>query len=303
MVLLNLELQAFWKHSSVLNCWWWSECLADLSLELVLLRSVNSADSRSRIHVGSGYSSLSVVQQNLQLSLKNLQDSLSSMDLQNQSSELAGLPVGSLCYRWWGWDRCCCCRIYWTLHSFGRHCFVARTKIGSGTTFVSGDSETEQPESTQASQLSTFGGGAKLLDSIQQKKPFFTNLELPNQLSELARLMPGSASVSGVAEPVITLSFVESGNLAHSVVVLNPEQLMLSTLFERHGGATESFSKVTTMLKETQQFLVKQRTSRLLLATISPVMLDALVVRQLRSRLMIISDLVSLFPQQWNGKN
>ena len=250
------------------------------------------------------HSSLSVVQQNLQLSLKNLQDSLSSMDLQNQSSELAGLLV----------------LVHSLLSVVGLRSLLLHQNLLDSSQFrakhkhhspaprlvlVQHSSleipKTEQPESTQAKvnfQRSVVE--QKLLDSIQQKKPFFTNLaELPNQLSELAGSMLLDPQVSVVSQNQSSLSVsLDLVILLHSVVVLNPEQLMLRTpLCLRHAAAQQNPSvRVTTMLKETQQFLVKQQTLRLLLATMSSVMLDALVVRQLRSRLMIISDLVHSSP-------
>ena len=165
--------------------------------------------------------------------------------------------------------------------------------------------KTEQPESTQAKvnfQRSVVE--QKLLDSIQQKKPFFTNLaELPNQLSELAGSMLLDPQVSVVKQNQSSLSVsLDLVISLHLVVVLNPEQLMLRTpLCLKHAVVQQNPSaRVITMLMEIRQFLVKQQTSRLSSAIMSSVMLDALVVRQLRSRPMIMLDLVHSFALQRN---
>ena len=124
----------------------------------------------------------------------------------------------------------------------------ARTKIGSGTTFVSGDSENRATRIyTGEGQLSTFGGGAEVVGFNPAEETVL--YEFGGTAEPVIRTRgfnaSGSASVSGVAEPVITLSFVGSGNLttfgggaeSRTIDVEN------TTLFETRGGATESFSK------------------------------------------------------------
>ena len=126
----------------------------------------------------------------------------------------------------------------------------ARTKIGSGTTFISGDSENRATRIYAGEgQLSTFGGGAEVVGFNPAEETVL--YEFGGTAEPVIRTRgfnaSGSASVSGEAVPVITLSFVGSGNLttfgggaeSRTIDVEN------TTLFETRGGATESFSKGT----------------------------------------------------------
>ena len=124
----------------------------------------------------------------------------------------------------------------------------ARTKIGSGTTFVSGDSENRATRIYAGEgQLSTFGGGAEIVGFNPAEETVL--YEFGGTAEPVIRTRgfnaSGSASVSGEAVPVITLNFSGSGNLttfgggaeSRTIDVEN------TTLFETRGGATESFSK------------------------------------------------------------
>ena len=126
----------------------------------------------------------------------------------------------------------------------------ARTKIGAGTTFVSGDSENKATRVyTGEGQLSTFGGGAEVVgfNPAEETLLYEFNGTAEPVIRTRGFSASGSASVSGEAVPVITLSFVGSGNLttfgggaeSRTIDVEN------TTLFETRGGATESFSKGT----------------------------------------------------------
>ena len=159
------------------------------------------------------HSSLSVVQQNLQLSLKNLQDSLSSMDLQNQSSELVDLLVLVHSFSIGGGVEIAAVAEestgLFTVSGEAQAPF-ARTKIGSGTTFVSGDSENRATRIYAGEgQLSTFGGGAEVVGFNPAEETVL--YEFGGTAEPVIRTRgfnaSGSASVSGVAEPVITLKF------------------------------------------------------------------------------------------------
>ena len=124
----------------------------------------------------------------------------------------------------------------------------ARTKIGSGTTFVSGDSENRATRIYAGEgQLSTFGGGAEVVGFNPAEETVL--YEFGGTAEPVIRTRgfnaSGSASVSGEAVPVITLNFIGSGNLttfgggaeSRTIDVEN------TTLFETRGGATESFTK------------------------------------------------------------
>lgn len=126
----------------------------------------------------------------------------------------------------------------------------ARTKIGAGATFVSGDSKNKATRVyTGEGQLSTFGGGAEVVGFNPAEETLL--YEFSGTAEPVIRTRgfsaSGSASVSGEAVPVITLSFVGSGNLttfgggaeSRTIDVEN------TTLFETRGGATESFSRGT----------------------------------------------------------
>ena len=123
-----------------------------------------------------------------------------------------------------------------------------RTKIGSGTTFVSGDSKNRSTRIYAGEgQLSTFGGGAEVVGFNPAEETVL--YEFGGTAEPVIRTRgfnaSGSASVSGEAVPVITLNFIGSGNLttfgggaeSRTVDVEN------TTLFETRGGATESFTK------------------------------------------------------------
>ena len=166
----------------------------------------------------------------------------------------------------------------------------ARTKIGSGTTFVSGDSKNRSTRIYAGEgQLSTFGGGAEVVGFNPAEETVL--YEFGGTAEPVIRTRgfnaSGSASVSGEAVPVITLNFIGSGNL---------------TTF---GGGAESRTidaENTTLSKHAvvQQNIVDGDTTisgeatdiKITSAIMSSVMLDALVVRQLRSRPMIMLDLV-----------
>ena len=124
----------------------------------------------------------------------------------------------------------------------------ARTKIGSGTTFVSGDSKNRATRIYAGEgQLSTFGGGAEVVGFNPAEETVL--YEFGGTAEPVIRTRgfnaSGSASVSGEAVPVITLNFIGSGNLttfgggaeSRTIDVEN------TTLFETRGGATESFTK------------------------------------------------------------
>jgi hypothetical protein len=123
----------------------------------------------------------------------------------------------------------------------------ARTKIGAGATFVSGDSENKATRVyTGEGQLSTFGGGAEVVGfNPAEETLLYTTQGNATVITTNAFAGSGTENVSGEAVPVITLSFVGSGNLttfgggaeSRTIDVEN------TTLFETRGGATESFGR------------------------------------------------------------
>ncbi len=125
----------------------------------------------------------------------------------------------------------------------------ARTKIGAGATFVSGDSENKATRVyTGEGQLSTFGGGAEVVGfNPAEETLLYTTQGNATVVATNAFAGSGTENVSGEAVPVITLSFFGSGNLttfgggaeSRTIDVEN------TTLFETRGGATESFGRGT----------------------------------------------------------
>ena len=215
--------------------------------------SGDSADSRSRIHVGSGSlfaiggasESATVIEESTGLFEFNgsAEPVIRTRGFAGSGSLFAiggGVEIAAVAPESTG---------LFTVSGEAQAPF-ARTKIGAGTTFVSGDSENKATRVYEGEgQLSTFGGGAEVVGFNPAEETVL--YEFGGTAEPVIRTRgfnaSGSASVSGAAKPVITLSFVGSGNLttfgggaeSRTIDVEN------TTLFETRGGATESFSKGT----------------------------------------------------------
>ena len=123
-----------------------------------------------------------------------------------------------------------------------------RTKVGSGTTFVSGNSENRATRIyTGEGQLSTFGGGAEVVGFNPAEETVL--YEFGGTAEPVIRTRgfnaSGSASVNGDANFVVALSFVGEGTLSAFGGAAESRTIDVenTTLFEFRNGATESFTK------------------------------------------------------------
>ena len=123
-----------------------------------------------------------------------------------------------------------------------------RTKIGSGTTFVSGSSENASTRIyTGEGQLSTFGGGAEIVGFNPAEETFLYEFN-GNATATRTRGFSGSGTATVLNEhvvPIISLSFVGDGSLTTFGGAAESRTIDVenTTLFEFRNGATESFTK------------------------------------------------------------
>ena len=200
---------------------------------------------------------------------KNLQDSLNSMVLPNQLSELADLLVLVHSSIGGGEEVAAVAEESTGLFTISGDAEApfTRTKVGSGTTFVSGVKEESFSKGNYDGEgsFSTFGGAAEIVGFDPAEETFlyeFTGNATATRTRDLLdlELQLFSMKLLFQLSPSTILVMVLSLRL---VVLLNPEQLMLKILRYLNSAMVQQSPsrRAIMMLMAKQQFLVQQNLS------------------------------------------